>query len=72
MKGEVKNDPSGFGLSNWKSELTLTEMRKTVGKVDLREMIKSLDMLNLRALCHFQVEISSRHLNICLKLRGKV
>ena len=66
------NASKAFGLSNWKSELTLTEMRKTVGKVDLRETIKSLDMLNLRTLCHFQVEISSRHLNICLELRGKV
>lgn len=36
------NASKAFGLSNWKSELTLTEMRKTV---DLRKMIKSLDML---------------------------
>jgi len=50
------NASKAFGLSNWKSELTLTEMRKTVGKVDLREMIKSLDMLNLR--CPLVIQVS--------------
>lgn len=29
-------------------KLTLTEIRKTAGKAGLREMIRNLDMLNLR------------------------
>lgn len=65
------NASKAFGLSNWKNELTLTEMRKTV---DLREMIKSLDMLNLRCPLIIQVSLQFYVWNLmeCIKLEVKM